>query len=174
MSAQSDAAARQVFVPDQEKAALSGVSAEAIATALEVVINGRIATYVHAPAEAAPLPIRLQVPYAQRTDIGNLHIKGLPGIAKIRGAGGVTDAPTPLVSLAELGHFSETTRDQPIYHKDLEARGVRVRRSGRPHAGGSDLRCRRRSRHSYSRREALRRAHSLRRAAAMRGRCRPA
>ncbi len=114
-----DPAPRHVFVPDQEKAALSGVSAQAIATALEVVIKGRIATYVHAPAEAAPLPIRVQVPHAQRTDLGNLHIKGLPGIAKIRGAGGVTDAPTPSVSLAELGRFNETTRDQPIYHKDL-------------------------------------------------------
>ena len=111
--------ARRVFVPDQEKAALSGVSAEAIATALEVVVDGRVATYVNAPAEAAPLPIRVQVPYAKRNDLGNLHIKGLPGIAKIRSPGGVTDAPTPLVSLAELGHFTERERDQPIYHKDL-------------------------------------------------------
>ena len=112
-------APRRVFVPDQEKAALSGVSAEVIANALEVVIDGRVTTYVNAPAEAAPLPIRVQVPYAQRTDLGNLHIKGLAGIAKIRAAGGVTDAPTPLVSLAELGQFMQTTRDQPIYHKDL-------------------------------------------------------
>jgi multidrug efflux pump subunit AcrB len=108
-------------VPDQEKAALSGISAEAIATALEVVIGGRVAGYVDAPAEAVPLPIRMRVPYAQRTDLGNLHIKGLPGIAKVRSAGGVTDAPTPLVSLAELGHFEARDSDQPIFHKDLKA-----------------------------------------------------
>jgi multidrug efflux pump subunit AcrB len=111
---------RLVFVPDQEKAALSGVSAEAIATALGVVVNGKVATYVDAPAEATPLPIRVQVPYAQRNDLGNLHIKGLPGIAKIRTNGGISDAPTPLVSLAELGRFVERERDQPIFHKDLK------------------------------------------------------
>jgi multidrug efflux pump subunit AcrB len=115
----TDPQLRRVFVPDQEKAALSGVSADAIATALEVVVSGRVVTYVNAPAEAAPLPIRVQVPYALRNDLGNLHIKGLPGIAKIRAAGGVSDAPTPLVSLAELGHFVDRDRDQPIFHKDL-------------------------------------------------------
>ena len=113
-------AVRRVFVPDQEKAALSGISADAIANALEVVISGRVTTYVNAPAEAIALPIRVQVPYAQRTDLGNIHIKGLPGIAKLRAAGGVTDAPTPLVSLAELGRFDERDRQQPIYHKDLK------------------------------------------------------
>jgi len=113
-------AVRRIFVPDQEKAALSGISADAIANALEVVIAGRITTYVNAPAEATALPIRVQVPYAQRSDLGNLHIKGLPGIAKIREAGGVIDAPTPLVSLAELGRFDERDRQQPIYHKDLK------------------------------------------------------
>ncbi len=165
-------AARRVFVPDQEKAALSGVSAEAIATALEVVIDGRVATYVRAPAEVAPLPIRVQVPYAQRTDLGNVHIKGLPGIAKIRGAGGVTDAPTPLVSLAELGRFVETTREQPIYHKDLR----RVAYTFAEVAGRTpaevifDVDADRDT--DASARRSGRRAPTSRRAAATRGRCR--
>ena len=92
---------------------------DAIATALSIVVNGRVVTYVNAPTEAAPLPIRVRVPYTLRSDLGNLHIKGLSGIAKIRSAGGVADAPTPLVSLAELGHFTERDRDQQIFHKDL-------------------------------------------------------
>jgi multidrug efflux pump subunit AcrB len=111
---------RRVFVPDQEKAAMSGISAEAIGTALAVVVGGRIAGYADAPAEAVPLPIRVQVPYADRTDLGNLQIKGLPGIVKTRSALGISDAPTPLVSLAELGRFSDRAADQPIYHKDLQ------------------------------------------------------
>lgn len=116
----ASATTKRVFVPDQEKAALSGISAQAIAEALEVVVEGRLAGYADAPAEAAPLPIRVQVPYAQRTDLGKLQIKGLPGIAKQRTSTGVTDAPTPLVSLAELGQFEPRTADQSIYHKDLQ------------------------------------------------------
>jgi multidrug efflux pump subunit AcrB len=111
---------RRVFVPDQEKAAMSGISAAAIATALAVTVDGEVAGYVDAPAEAAPLPIRLQVPYAERTDLGNLQIKGLPGIVKSSSVLGISDAPTPLVSLAELGHFVDREADQPIYHKDLQ------------------------------------------------------
>ena len=112
-------APRLSFVPDREKAALSGISAAAIAEALQIVVAGRTVGYADVADEAQPLAIHLGVPYAQRSDLGNLRVKGLPGIAKVREPLGVVDAPTPLVSLAELGKFEARQRDQPIYHKNL-------------------------------------------------------
>jgi multidrug efflux pump subunit AcrB len=112
-------APRRSFVPDREKAALSGISAAAIADVLQVVVAGRTVGYADVADEAVPLAIHLGVPYVQRADLGSLRVKGLPGIAKIREPLGVRDAPTPLVSLAELGTFEELQRQQPIYHKNL-------------------------------------------------------
>ncbi|MEZ5553293.1 MAG: efflux RND transporter permease subunit [Pseudomonadales bacterium] len=117
--------ARRVFVPDQEKAALSGIGADVIGQAFAVIGTvpgagaGTVAAYAAVPDEASPLPIRLTVPYADRDRIGQLFIKGQPGIAKVRERGSVTDAPTPLVSLAELGRFEDRSVEQPIFHKDL-------------------------------------------------------
>lgn len=112
-------ALKTVFTPDQEKAALSGISTAAIADAVQVMVEGRIAGYADMPDEANPLPIVLRVPYEARRDLGNLRIKGIPGITKIRERGAVRDAPTPFVSLAELGALETVDRDQPIFHKDL-------------------------------------------------------
>jgi multidrug efflux pump subunit AcrB len=110
---------RLVFVPDREKAALSGVAADTIARALRVANQGMVAGFVDAPDEAQALPITVTIPYSQRDDLTHLDVKGLPGITKIRDRGGVRDAPTPLVSMAELGRFESVLDDQPIYHKDL-------------------------------------------------------
>ena len=118
VSARADSP-RRVFVPDQEKAALSGIGADVIAQALEVVGAGRVAGHAAVADEAVALPIRVTVPYAQRDAFGQIFIKGMPGISKIRDRGSVTDAPTPLVSLAELGRFEEVLVEQPIFHKDL-------------------------------------------------------
>jgi multidrug efflux pump subunit AcrB len=113
------ASPRWVFVPDQEKAALSGIGADSMGSALALLASGTIAGYAAIEDEAAPLPIRLKVPYAERAEIGGLFIKGMPGISKIRDRGSVSDAPTPLVSLGELVERKELERDQPIYHKNL-------------------------------------------------------
>jgi multidrug efflux pump subunit AcrB len=112
-------AKKLVFLPDQEKAALSGISNAAIADAVQVMVEGRVAGHADVPDEASPLPIVLRVPYEARSDIGNLRIKGMPGIGKIRERGAVRDAPTPIASVAELGKFQNVLRDQPIFHKDL-------------------------------------------------------
>jgi multidrug efflux pump subunit AcrB len=108
-----------VLKPDQEKAALSGIGADTMADALGLLARGVIAGYVAAADEAVPLPIRLSIPYAERSEFGRLFVKGQPGITKIRDRGAVTDAPTPLVSLAELTVLEEQDREQPIYHKNL-------------------------------------------------------
>lgn len=104
---------------DQEKAALSGVSGASIATALAVLGDGVVAGHVAAPDEAAPLPIRLRVPYGQRDRFDEFHVKGMPGVAQQREDGGLVAAPTPLVSLAEIGAVREVADEQPRYHKDL-------------------------------------------------------
>ncbi len=111
---------RLVFVPDQEKAALSGISAQTIATTLRVAIDGHTASYAGVEDEVNPLPVVVRVPYARRDELMSLHVEGLPGIAKIRGRGGVTNAPTPMVALGELGSMQTLARDQPVYHKDLQ------------------------------------------------------
>lgn len=110
---------RWVLVPDQEKAALSGIGADVMAASVRLVADGAVAGYAAVPDEAEPLPVRLQVPYPERAEFGRLFIKGMPGITKVRDRGSVSDAPTPLVSLAELVTKREVLREQPIYHKDL-------------------------------------------------------
>ena len=61
--------------------------------AVDLLTDGVVAGEVAAPDEAAALPIRLTVPYAERAGFGELFIKGRPGITKIRDRGSVTDAP---------------------------------------------------------------------------------
>ncbi len=110
---------RWVLVPDQEKAALSGIGADIMAEALNLLAGGTVAGYASAPDEAVPLAIRLQVPYPSRSEFGQLFVKGMPGITKLRDRGAVTDAPTPLVAMSELVSRREAVTEQPIYHKDL-------------------------------------------------------
>jgi multidrug efflux pump subunit AcrB len=111
---------RWVLAPDQEKAALSGIGADVMAESLGLLAGGTVAGYASAPDEAEPLPIRLQVPYEARSDFGQLFVKGMPGVTKLRDRGSVTDAPTPLVAMAELVTLREVAGEQPIYHKDLK------------------------------------------------------
>jgi len=118
VSAESESR-RWVLVPDQEKASLSGIGSDTLSDALSLLASGLVAGYAAVPDEAAPLPLRLQVPYDERAEYGRLFVKGMPGITKIRDRGAVTDAPTPLVSMAELVTRQILTREQPIYHKDL-------------------------------------------------------
>ncbi len=115
----ASASERLTFVPDREKAALSGVGADSIARTLRAANAGIVAGYIDAPDEARALPIVVTIPYAKRNDLTQLHVKGIPGITKIRDRGGVRDAPTPLVAMAEIGRFEQVLDDQPIYHKDL-------------------------------------------------------
>lgn len=111
---------RWVLVPDQEKAALSGIGADTMSQALDLLAGGTVAGFAAVPDEAVPLPIRLQVPYTDRAEFGQLFVKGMPGITKLRDRGSVADAPTPLVAMSELVEQHERLGEQPIYHKDLQ------------------------------------------------------
>jgi multidrug efflux pump subunit AcrB len=114
--------ARLVFVTDQEKAALSGVSTEDVMRTVALALDGLDASYLHEPGEVNPLPIRLRLSRVDRSGVEALQsliVKGRPGIAKVREAGGTRDAPIPIVRLGELGSFDQRTGEKAIYHKNL-------------------------------------------------------
>jgi multidrug efflux pump subunit AcrB len=109
-------------VTDQEKAALSGVSTGDVASTVELALSGLDATRLHLPDEVNPLPIRLRLPRPVRSSVEALHalaLKGQPGIVKVREAGGIRDAPVPVVRLGEIGEFVGVPAEKAIYHKDL-------------------------------------------------------
>jgi multidrug efflux pump subunit AcrB len=110
------------FVPDREKAALSGVGARDIAQTIRLANDGLIAGYMQIPSEVSPLPVVLRLPFEIRSSphaLSTLRIKGRPGILKIREKSGLRDAPRPMVSLAELGDIQWSLQDKAIYHKNL-------------------------------------------------------
>jgi multidrug efflux pump subunit AcrB len=114
---------RFVFVPDQEKAALAGVSREDVAQTLALALDGTTAGQLHAPDEVNPLPIRLRVARSERSsleDLRGLVVKGRPGVAKRREGGGLVDAPVPLVPIAEVARSEVAGTERAIYHKNLE------------------------------------------------------
>jgi multidrug efflux pump subunit AcrB len=110
------------FVPDREKAALSGIGTDDIARTVMLANRGLVAGYMQIPSEVNPLPIVLRLPFYRRSSpnaLATLHVKGRPGITKIREKSGLRDAPQPLVPLAELGEIEYTIQDKVIHHKNL-------------------------------------------------------
>ncbi len=113
---------KRTFVPDREKAALSGIGTQDIAQTIHLANRGWVAGFMQIPSEVNPLPVVLQLPLEIRSSprvLSTLHIKGKPGILKIREKSGLRDAPQPIVSLAELGEMRWSEQDKAIYHKNL-------------------------------------------------------
>src|SRR5262245_45900505 len=97
-----------IFVTDAEKAALSGISADQIASTLQAALSGVTVGLVRNETERYPLRIQLRVPVEQRTranDLARVRVKGDKG---------------QLVPLAELGRWETTRVDQVIHHKNLQ------------------------------------------------------
>lgn len=112
-----------IFVPDKEKAALSGIGTEDIAATIHLANQGLVAGYMNIPSEVNPLPVVLRLPLHIRTSpdaLTTLHVKGRPGITKIREKSGIRDAPQPIVPLAELVALHPLVQDKIIYHKNLK------------------------------------------------------
>lgn len=112
-----------VFIPDREKAALSGIGTEDIARTLQLANDGLVAGFMQIPREVNPLPVVLRLPLEIRSSphaLAALRIKGRPGILKIREKSGLRDAPQPMVSLAELGEIRWSVQDKVIHHKNLK------------------------------------------------------
>ncbi len=96
------------FIVDQDKAALVGVTAAQIAETLQLAAEGANTGLLHAAEERLPLRILLQLPRAARSSVEDLAALSLK------------TADGRLVRLGELGHFSEGSSQQAIYHKNLQ------------------------------------------------------
>lgn len=110
------------FITDKQKAALSGVATEDINTTLGMANQGYVAGYLQVPREAAPLPIELRLPEADRAslkDFLRLRVKARAGIVQETTDKGLDSAAQPLVSLGELGHFDSQWVDRAVHRKDL-------------------------------------------------------
>ena len=98
------------FVIDKEKAALHGISAEAISQTLQLAVGGMPVDLLHAPREKEDVQILLQLPRSSRTTPDALLALRVRSTA---------NPSTPLVPLRELVKVDQTTVDKSIYHKNL-------------------------------------------------------
>ncbi|MDI1309637.1 MAG: efflux RND transporter permease subunit [Methylotenera sp.] len=99
-------APKQVWVVDRRKAALLGITQEAIVSTLRAGLSGENVTYLH-DANKYPAPIQLRLPAELQSDSEAL-LK-----LSVRAANG------KLVPISELVNKQDTQREQPIYHKDM-------------------------------------------------------
>ncbi len=95
------------FVVDREKAALSGVSVEAVARTLALFVDGYTVGLAHWPEEAEDLEILLRLPLAARS-----HVEELMKVKMPTSAGS-------MVSLGELVHLEKEQSERSIFHKNL-------------------------------------------------------
>ena len=97
-----------VFETDKEKAAIAGISTDAIARTVRLALSGSTVATIHDPFEAYPLRIVLRLPRSSRSAIEDLQ--SLP----VKGDSGA------ILPLGSLGKWTETIEDKTIYHKNLE------------------------------------------------------
>ena len=100
------AAPRSVLLVDRRKAALLGVTQSQIVETLRAGLSGDATTYLHDQSKY-PAAIVLQLPAEQMGSLNALLQ------LSVRSAAG------RLVPIRELVTRSDTTREQPVYHKDL-------------------------------------------------------
>ena len=65
-------AKRFVIEVDRQRAALLGVSQQSVANILGMALDGQDVTYVHQARERYPIPVRLEVPVASKSDLQSL------------------------------------------------------------------------------------------------------
>ncbi len=96
------------FIPDQEKAALAGVSVAEIAATIRIALEGDTQQTLRVDHERVPLRLTFRLPRAVRSspaDLSQLTVKGRSGNT---------------IVLGELGVWQEATVSQTIYHKNLQ------------------------------------------------------
>ena len=97
------------FLVDKEKAALHGISEEAIAQTLKLAVGGLAVDLLHLPREKEDVEIVVRLPQALRTtpdDLLALRVRG-------------DNAAGALVPLRELVRVESGLVDKSIYHKNL-------------------------------------------------------
>jgi multidrug efflux pump subunit AcrB len=100
-------AGRYLIEVDRQRAALLGVSQAQVSSTLALALKGEDVTYVHRAREKEPIPVRLEIPAAVKSEIEDLMS------LEIRSREGV---PVPL---AEFTRVVERPWDDAIIHKDL-------------------------------------------------------
>lgn len=114
---------RFTFVPDQEKAAIAGISVSDIAEALRTASSGTTSGLLRVVGERHPLEIVVRLPKALRQDpleLSQIAVRGRQG---------------DLVRLTEIGKWIEDRVGQTIYHKNLHRVAyVMAETAGRPPA----------------------------------------
>jgi len=98
---------RLVVKVDQQKAALLGVSQQAVTASISTVLGGEDVGFLHGKNLKYAVPIRLEFPVANKDKIESilsLRIRSLSGV---------------LVPMSEIVDVSEATREHSINHKDL-------------------------------------------------------
>jgi multidrug efflux pump subunit AcrB len=101
------AAPRFVVEVDQRKAALLGISQAQVVQALATGLGGQDATYVHTGRERDPIPVRLELPVADKA--------ALPAALELE----VRARDGARVPLSELTRVRRVEWDAAIHHKDL-------------------------------------------------------
>jgi multidrug efflux pump subunit AcrB len=99
---------RLVFEPDQEKAALAGISVSDIASTIQIALKGDQQVVLRVEGERNPLKMTFRLPRALRSsqaDLSQLSLKNARG---------------QLVQLSELGNWRTESSSQTIYHKNLK------------------------------------------------------
>ena len=99
-------APRTVLVVDRRKAAMLGVSQQAIVTTLRAGLAGEATSYLH-DGSKYPAAVILQLPPEKQGDLDALLQLA------------VLSAEGKLVPIRELVTRSDTLREQPVFHKDL-------------------------------------------------------
>ena len=92
---------------DRAKAALLGVSQQAVAADINTALRGEDVSYLHSETAKYPIPLRLELPVADKADMASVLD------LRMRSQAG------PLVPLSEIVDIETTQRENAIYHKDL-------------------------------------------------------
>jgi len=103
-----DAQEKFVLEVDREKAALSGVSADAVAMSVRMAVSGAQAGLVHMEDEKSPVEILLKLPIDARS--------GLEALKSVT----VPSRTGRLVPLFEVVKVKKVPADRTIYHKNLK------------------------------------------------------
>ena len=96
------------FILDKEKAALHGVTSDAVIQVLKIAVGGANPATIHAPGERQSLVINTILPREKRSGI--IPLSQIP----------IKTASGNMVPLAELVEVVRVPEEQPIFHKNLE------------------------------------------------------